>query len=136
MSGQIDLEHVLENEQGQRPVTVETYIGNRINSQDIIETNIDPNRCFLSIERAEAFSRWIGFAEIHVDWPLNELEYDRRDDESLWPTASADTITQKSPWPSGSDETITPKEAVVIRPSFEKQKARLKQIKDSLDADD
>jgi hypothetical protein len=136
MNGQIDLEHVLENEEGQRPVTVDTYLGNRINTQDILEVNIDPNRCFLSIERAEAFSRWIGFAEIHVDWPLSELEYDRRDDESLWPAASEETITQKSPWPSASEETITPNPPVVVRPSVEKQKARIKQIKESLDADE
>ena len=136
MNEQLDLEHVLENEQGQRPVTVQTYIGDRINTQRILEVNNDPNLCFLAIERAEGFSRWIGFAEIHVDWPLNELEYDRRDDESLWPAASPDTITQKSPWPSGSDETITPKPAVVVRPTFEKERARLKKLKDSLDADD
>jgi hypothetical protein len=90
----------------------------------------------LSIERAEAFSRWIGFAEIYVDWPLNEIEYDRRDDESLWPAASEETITQKSPWPSGSDETITTTPVIASRPKDEKSKARLRKLKESLDADE
>jgi hypothetical protein len=136
MNGNLDLGQVLENELGQRPVTITTYLGDRIGDQEIVEVNRDPNRCFLSIERAEAFSRWLGFAQVHVDWPLDERDYDRRDDESLWPAASAETITQRSPWPSASDETITTTPVITVRPSKEKQKSRLQQLKDSLDADE
>jgi hypothetical protein len=61
-AGRVGPEFAIRDEWGNRPVTVATYLANRLNTQDILDVNRDPNMCLLAIERAENLSRWIGFA--------------------------------------------------------------------------
>ncbi len=138
MSGMFGLEGVLENELRQRPVSISTYIGNRLNTQDLLDNNRDPNKCFLAIERSEAFSRWKGFAPVFVDWPMHEIDYEKRSEGMPWPEESPETITLTSPWPATGPEVVVPNATVNISEAEHAQQMvdRLRRIKQDADKDE
>lgn len=133
--GNTGLDCVLTDERGNQVVTIGTYVGNRLNTQDILNVNRDPNMCFLAIERSEGFSRFTGIGPAYVDWPMEEHTYVERSDYIPWPDQTEETITLRSPWPSQDSETVVPKPKLVLSaPDYEKEAAdRLKKLKRDLD---
>ena len=135
LSGLFGIRHAIKNEDGIPAVEVSDVIGPGLTPQDILDINRDNNMCMLMIERAEAFSRWIRFAPVYVDWPMHELDYEDRQHRKPWPQATAETITTQSPWPEKMQDTIVPTRTPVA--SFEEFKKitdkRLGDLKRDLD---
>ncbi len=114
-----------------RAAQVREVVAPRLGPQDFLDLNHNDNLCLLSLERAEAFSRWHGFAPVYLEWPMSEGEYCRRRDEIPWPVQDDQTLEVQPQWPAPENTTLLPPR----QPDRQVNDERLRQLRRELEGE-
>ncbi len=121
----------LRDEDGVRAAQVREVVAPRLGPQDFLDLNHNDNLCLLSLERAEAFSRWHGFAPVYLEWPMPETEYCRRRDDLPWPVKDDQTIEVAPQWSAPDYGTLPP----LRQPNRQVNDERLRQMRRELEGE-
>ncbi|MFO0979945.1 MAG: type IV secretory system conjugative DNA transfer family protein [Planctomycetaceae bacterium] len=101
LNNDVKLENAAYNPQTETQpyVSLSAEPGPRLTAAEIADISRHPNRCIVSIARAQGYSCYAGAFPVHVEYPITKSEFQRRNSSIPWPEAEG-TIRVTPFWPT------------------------------------